>query len=392
MNSVRKIIGVFIMLFFALPMLFGIIWAVGMTKAVVSPEFLSDMPREIISEVPQFVDDMLEAMQEEDFTTDENDRAWLKAISEAGTTPKELMEEIGLLAWLQNELSDSLRDIGDILRGEMDPKHITLNMKPLKEALKHKAIDQYILGLLQKFPPCDVEQLEDWQDYDVDHHSVFGSLPACQPDPLIVAEALEDWRSDIDYDIPDEVDMFEDTRFLPRGFSTARTVVSLTYLLFLIPAVFIAFGALIGATSKTGFLQWTGITTIIGGIIPLGMAVFAKKIIPAAMNWIPYDYSHDISIQFQEMLIDKVGGIVVPIVDQLFSPVIAVAGTVCIVGVILYAFSFAITPEEPAAPVQASTPVDPTIEEKIDEEPEETKVEETKIEEIIEEEKDEDKE
>ena len=48
MNSLRKIIGVFIMLFFALPLLFGIIWAVGTTKAVVSPEFLSDMPREII--------------------------------------------------------------------------------------------------------------------------------------------------------------------------------------------------------------------------------------------------------------------------------------------------------------------------------------------------------
>jgi len=97
MNSVRKIVGVLIMLFFAIPILFGIIWAVGITKAVVSPEFLSDMPREVIAEVPQFVDEMLETMQEEDFTTNENARAWLKAISEAGTSPKELMEEIGLL-------------------------------------------------------------------------------------------------------------------------------------------------------------------------------------------------------------------------------------------------------------------------------------------------------
>lgn len=379
MNSVRKIIGVLIMVFIAIPVLFGVIWAVGITKAVVSPEFLSDMPREFIEEVPEFVDDMLEAMQEEDFTANENYRAWLKAITEASTTPKELMEEIGLLDWLQNELSASLQDIGDILRGDMKPQEITLNMRPLKQALKHKAIDQYILGLLQKFPPCDLDQVEAWQDSYIDG-DLFDSLPACQPDPLIVSEALTEWRDDIEYDIPDEVEMFEDARFLPRGFSTARTVVSLTYLLFLIPAAFIAFGALVGATSKPGFLQWTGLTTIIGGIIPLGMAVFAKKIVPAALNWIPYDYSHEFSIQFQDLLIDKLGGPVTVVVDRLFSPVIAVAGTVCIVGLILYALSYAVTPP-PAAASRESTPTKPEIESKTAAEPEQPEEESPQVEE-----------
>ncbi|MFC2155861.1 hypothetical protein ACFLRB_05175 [Acidobacteriota bacterium] len=378
MNSVRKIIGVLIMLFFALPILFGIIWAVGMTKAVVSPEFLSDMPRELIAEVPQFVDDMLEAMQEEDFTTNENARAWLKAISEAGTTPKELMEEIGLLDWLQNELSASLQDVGDILRGEMEPKQITLNMRPLKQALQHKEIDRYIMNLLKKFPPCDLDQVGSWQGSDWDD-DMFDSLPACQPDPLIVSEALDEWRDDIGYDIPDEVDLFEGVRFLPRGFSTARTVVSLTYLLFLIPAAFIAFGALIGASSKQGFLQWAGLTTIIGGLIPLGMAIFAKKIVPFALHWAPYDYSHDVSIQFQEMVIDKVGGLTTVLFDQLFSPVIAVAGTVCIVGIILYALSFAVTTAS-TEPVRETSSTEPKLESKTEEEPgqaEEEKKEET---------------
>ena len=368
MNSARKIIGVLIMLFFALPILFGIIWAVGMTKAVVSPEFLSDMPREFIAEVPQFVDDMLEAMQEEDFTTNENARAWLKAIREAGTTPKELMEEIGLLGWMQNELSASLQDVGDILRGEMEPKQITLNMRPLKEALRHKAIDQYIKNLLGKFPPCDLDQVESWQGSDWDD-DMFDSLPACQPDPLIVSEALQDWRSDIDYDIPDEVDLFEGARFLPRGLSTARTVVSLTYLLFLIPAAFIAIGALIGASSRQGFLQWTGITTIIGGLIPLGMAIFAKKIVPLALHWAPYDYSHEFSIQFQEMVLDKVGGLMSILFDRLFSPVIAVAGTVCIVGIILYALSFAVT-QASTEQVREVSSSEPELENKTGEKPE----------------------
>ena len=92
------------MIFIAMPLLFAIIWAVGITKAVSSPEFLSDIPQEVIAQVPDLVDEMLAAMQEEDFSTDENAREWLKAITETDTSPKELMEETGLLNWLQDEL------------------------------------------------------------------------------------------------------------------------------------------------------------------------------------------------------------------------------------------------------------------------------------------------
>jgi len=248
----------------------------------------------------------------------------------------------------------------------MEARQITLDMRPLKEALKHKAIDQYIMNLLKKFPPCDLDQVEDWQGSGWDDE-LFDSLPACQPDPFIVSEALQEWREDIDYDIPDEVDIFEGARYLPRGLTTARTVVSLTYLLFLIPAAFIAIGALIGASSKQGFLQWIGVTTIIGGIIPLGMAIFAKKIVPLSMHWIPYDYSQEVSIQFQDMVLDKVGGLMSVAFDQLFSPVIAVAGTVCIVGIILYALSFAVS-QDSAEPVRETAAAEPQEESKTTEE------------------------
>ena len=353
------------MVFIALPTLFGIIWAVGITKAVVSPEFLSDMPREIIAEIPQHVDEMIKEMQDEDFTGDDDARAWIKAIARADTSPKELMEEIGLLNWLQNELSASLQDIGDILRGEMEPKQITLNMRPLKQALQHKAIDRYIMKLTENFPPCELEQLEEWRDEHDD------SFPACRPDPRIVEEVLRDWRADVEGDIEDEVELFEDARFLPRGLSTARTVVSLTYLLFLIPAAFIAFGALIGASSKIGFLHWSGISTIIGGIVPLGMAFFTKSIVPWAIKWFPYEYTdHDLSIRFQEMLVDKVGGITTSVVDQLFSPVIAAAGTVCVIGIVIYALSFMVTP-----PAGESTTTGPDAASQSEEKPAETKTE-----------------
>ncbi len=371
MDSVRKIFGVLIIVFIALPILFGIVWAVGVTKAVVSPEFLSDMPREMIEKVPSMVDEMLETMQEEDFPRNENERAWIKAIKDADTSPKELMAEIGLLDWLENELSTSFRDIGEILRGNMEPKRITLNLRPLKKALQHKAIETYIMSLVRNFPPCDVDDLETWRRSDPGD-DLFGSLPACQPDPLIVTEALAEWRSDIEKDIDDEVEIFQDAHLVPKGLRTARTVVSLTYLLFFIPAIFIALGALVGASTKQGFLQWTGISTIIGGLLPLGLALFIKKIVPLAMEWAPYEHHHWAwtSTRFQELVIEKLGGLSAILVEQLFSPVIAVAGVVCVVGIILYALSYLIQPTHPvttnATPQQPGptnvppTPVSPT--------------------------------
>ena len=59
MNQTRNIFGFLIMLFLAVPILFGIIWAVGLTQAVVSQKTLSELPGEIIAEVPGLLDGML---------------------------------------------------------------------------------------------------------------------------------------------------------------------------------------------------------------------------------------------------------------------------------------------------------------------------------------------
>ena len=48
MNPARKIIGLLIIVFIAIPSVLAIIWSVGLTKAVVSPEFLSDLPLSLI--------------------------------------------------------------------------------------------------------------------------------------------------------------------------------------------------------------------------------------------------------------------------------------------------------------------------------------------------------
>ncbi|UCH92942.1 MAG: hypothetical protein JSV88_21975, partial [Candidatus Aminicenantes bacterium] len=105
MNGVRKVIALLIIIFIAIPVLIGIIWSVGFTRAVVSPEFLSEIPRDIITKIPDLLEETLEAVDREDVIRDEDARAWVRAVAEVETTPKELLEKIGIMDWLRNELS-----------------------------------------------------------------------------------------------------------------------------------------------------------------------------------------------------------------------------------------------------------------------------------------------
>lgn len=345
MNKTRTIIGSFIIVFLGIPSLFAIIWAVGLTKAAVSPELLSDLPQEIIAEVPDLVNDILTSVQDKDDIFKDNTEKWIKVIPELETSPKELLEKIGLLKWLENELSESLQSIGDILRGKRKSFDVVLNLRPLKLSLSHKAVDQYFFDILKKLPPCDEMNTEIWKSLAIDNES-YEDLPACQPDLKIAKEVLQQARNEIIYDIPDEIDIFQGDWFFRGDIDFAKTIISLTYLLFLIPAVFIILGSLIASTSKSSFFTWSGIATLIGGIFPLAISLLLKNIIIKFIHLAPCSHFDVFSTELQEIIFEKMGGIMHIVVNQLFSPVGKVAGTVCVIGVVLFALSFAVSDDK----------------------------------------------
>jgi len=348
MNPLRQIIGLLIIVFIGIPALFCIIWAVGLTRAAVSPELLSDLPQEIITEVPYFIDDIFNAAQREDSISDENTRVWINAAAKVGKSPRELLAEIGFLDWLKNNLSGSLKELGEILRGETGLRSIMLDFRPLKRAIMHEAVESYFFEIIKNLPPCSNTEIEQWEtasinDYHDDYHD--HDLPACQPTPEIARKALKSIRMEMLDDMPDEVDIIKKERHFPRGINLSRWIVSLTYLLFLIPVVFILVGSLVAASSKSSFFRWSGISTGIGGILALALALFAKNISTIALDSIPFHMSGKVSIEMQEVVFDNMGGILGVVFEKLFSPVVTVAGIVCIVGVVLFAFSYAFPSE-----------------------------------------------
>ena len=402
MIAVRKIIAILIIAFIGLPILFGVIWVVGLTKATVSSEFISDLPQEIIREIPDIAQEIFEEGQDEKVIRDENTRAWFLAAEKAGVSPKQFLADIGLLDWLKYELSDSLDEVGEILRGERRARPITIDLRPLKDILMRDEIDQYLMQVLEELPPCDEEGEREWQQigrWGLDDRE----LPACRPDMEVAREALIEWRMDAVSEMENEVEIFEDVEFIPFGLSRFLTVIS--SFLFVFPALFIFIGSLIAATSPASFFRWCGISTFIGALPALLLAFFVKYISLWGLKIAPF-YSSDWgswSPELQELILDKTSWIPMRIIDQIFSPVVTVAAIVCVLGIVLFAISLmvrnkpkgrAVTSAQAPPPVspekapEEEAPVKAEIAEKVEEEVEkaEDKVEEQEFK-ITEEEK-----
>src|SRR4030042_4175215 len=164
MHIARRFIGLILIVFFGLPTLFGIIWAVGMIKASVSAESLPDLPRKIIADIPETADEIFREAQDAQYIGDSDTRAWFQAAAKTGISPRELMEKTGLLQWMEGEGSDSLKEIGRVLRGERRPRPSVVGLRPVKEALLHPEMDLFLEKTLENLPPCDERGLKEGGD------------------------------------------------------------------------------------------------------------------------------------------------------------------------------------------------------------------------------------
>jgi hypothetical protein len=361
MNTARRFIGLLLIVFLGLPTLFGIIWAVGMIKASVSAEFLTDLPREIIADIPDKADEIFREAQDDRVIFDDNTRAWFQAAAKTGISPRDLMEKTGLLEWLDGELSDSLRQIGRVLRGERRPRPITIDLRPLQAALLHPEVDRFLEETLKNLPPCDERGQMLWGELalgDIRRHEI----PACQPDLETAKAVLIEARLRAVDDMDDRVEVFEGVRSFPLlPFGISGTITFLSYFLFMIPAAFIFLGALIAASSPAGFFRWSGVSVLVGGLPTLILALATKFFSLWAIKAAPF-FEHDYwASDLGDLVLNKLGWIPERIVNQLFSPVVWVAALVCVTGAVLYALSFTVRDRSRKAQKPVSPPPAPVV-------------------------------
>jgi len=386
MVVIRKILGALIILLFALPTLFGIIWAVGLTKAAISPEFVSDIPQQIIEETPVLLEEIFKDAQDRDFVSDENTRRWFRTAAEVGASPRKLLEETGMQDWMKNELSASLTKVGDILRGDRRARTIAIDLVPLKAALRHEAIDRYLEEILDRLPLCNEDEMDEWMEaYDRDIN--LFELPACRPDIDLALSVFRAERLRMLEDMDDEIEIFEGVRYPPLGIS--RSVTLFSYGMFLIPALFLFAGAIIAATSPASFCRWFGVSTIVAALPVLGLAVLVRYVTAWGLKTAAF-WESGIS-DLEELVLEKIVWIPDMVVGHLFGEVVALAGTVCVIGLVIFALSFVVRSERRVKPkrrVQTAAAAKPLpAPDKVAPDAEEAKPEELEAEVVVEKEK-----
>jgi hypothetical protein len=334
MHTVRKVIGFLIIILFGLPSLIAVIWTVGVTRASVSPDFLSDMPQEIIREVPFLVEEIFEEAQDEDVIRDENTRDWFRAAAQADISPRGLLEETGVLGWMENELSQSLQDIGDVMRGKTRVRPVEFDLRPLKKALFDPEFEKYLLQMMENLPPCDEHGLRQWQTIAAGDE--WFEAPACRPDMNSARTVLLLKRDEFVRVIPDEVEVFSGIRYVPFG--AVRLITMLSYFFFFVPLVFILIGAAVAADSFGSFLRWSGLSILIGGLVALGLAFFVKNFAMLGIGLAPMTQPDYWISDLQGLVLEKTRWIPMMVMDRLFDPVMTVAGVVSVCGLVFFVF------------------------------------------------------
>jgi len=354
MSPLRKTIGFLIAALIGIPVLFATILAVGVSNAVVTPEVMSDLPREIIAELPSAIDELYTALETDEDIDDEKTRIIVDSMKRTGIKPRKIMDDSGVFEWLKGELSESIRQFGEVLRGERNPDPILLNMKPLKDSILHNSVTSYLKSVVSNLPECrDIEIEEwkriafknDWSDgFDLDE------FPTCRPAGLeITDDLIKMFQLRAIEEMPESVEILDEWVDLPRGWNFTKTISTVTYSLFIFPALLIFLGSLIAATSKASFFRWSGVTTMIGGLLAYGLASLLENIIPVSEFSLRYDFANSVSTRFEELVIMKVGNLTEMFLNSLFAPASKLGGTIAIIGLILFALSFLLNDDKKTA-------------------------------------------
>ncbi len=345
MKPFRKTIGFLIIALIGIPVLFATIIAVGITNSVVSPEVMSDLPEEIISELPSSIDEIYETLKNENDIKDEKTKTIVEAMKSVNIRPSRILDDSGILKWLQGELSVSLKQFGEVLRGERKPDPIRLNMAPLKKALLHNSITSYLRSVITNLPECRDLETEEWKKIaftnDISEGFDLDGFPSCRPTGLeITDDLIKVFQLRAVEKIPEDTEIFDDYVDFPQGWNFTRIISAAMYAFFILPALLIFLGSLIASTSKESFFRWSGVATMIGGITAYGLGSLMENIIPISKFATKYDFSNAVSSRFEELIILKTGEITEMFMDSLFAPTTKLAGTVIIIGLIIFAISF----------------------------------------------------
>ncbi len=355
-----KFIGVLLLIALGIPLLIAAIFASGLTRAVTSPDFYGDLAGKVVKRMPEMIDKSFAAARQPGAVSDPDARAWIEAMSKAETSFSKMLELTGIQGWLQDEVAMKVARVGDVVAGKAQPGEIFLDMRPLKKALVSDEMGAYLNQVLAKLPECDAMGIEKWKQRAISKRHEK-PLPACNPGKEVIEQRTQ-WMEAWLGQIPDQKPMFEGrVTSEPVVLEALHWVDSAMWLLFLLPALFIAIGALLVRSDGRGFLGVSGGTILTGGAVSLLLSWLASGWMITAIGhnperWMTGAHARLFGSQAGRMFIKELSGTVGVFLNDLFSPVVTSALIVCGIGLGLIVLSYLLKDRSPSVPT-SSTPM-----------------------------------
>ncbi len=255
MDGARKVLGVFLLVCLGVPLFVATQLAVSVTSAVFSEEFLEKVPQQAVEEFPEAAEEFYALSEETGSVKDPDARAWLAALHKAEPSASNFLKESGIQGWLDTEVQPLIKQVIGVLKGELQPQDISIDLRPLKKGLNSDYVKGVANRTLEALPPCDAVQTTAWRLMTRNPKAVK-KLPPCNPgfqQPALAVEIAVQRLSRF----PDEHKVFQGEKELP-GVNAFSWVNSLMWLLLLFPiSLILIFSAVGGGKS---FLVWSGVT------------------------------------------------------------------------------------------------------------------------------------
>ena len=338
----RKVVGGLFLFLIAAPVLGAVIWAAGIAHGVLGEGFLEEVPREVIRQLPEVVEESFEAAKQPGAIQDPDAAAWVAAAAAADMTPSEVLDKSGIYAWLEGEVDGTITDVHRSLRGEIDPREVTLDLRPLKTALTSSPMRTWVKDVLGQLPACDAAGLERWGLAN-QRMGTKKLLPPCNPGVQLGTVPIQTVVDGL-VEFPDQVAPMKGHK-PPRGLNVLQTTERFLWVMFIAPLILLVLGAAIASTEAGGFLRWLGIGTLFGSFGALMGAWTTQGVVTAALAVDPSHWTTPKDTPFwtgeaSHALARRIADLTSMLIDQLFEPVVMTAWIVAAVGAVLVGLSF----------------------------------------------------
>ncbi len=343
MPTSKRVAIILLSLFIALPITFACIWAVGVSNALFSSDsqLIPNLSKTIIKDAPSLVNGFVEIysipqINEGGHKTNKNSITLIQAVRKSSITPGEMIENIGIYAWMQSDLSNTFEKTDRILKGKDSPVAVSVNIKKLKEAIKSDVFVDYLKEVYKNMPACSDQEMISWQYFAMGSTS---KAPVCYPGDQFLNGVMKLSVEQVD-SIPDEAILIQEDK-------VSHISPNLCLLLLLIPTLVIAVISLIGKTDGVSFLKTYGIIVLAVGAVNILFANIVKytalKVWSTATLNINAASGTQVDMDKVAALTESMQNITSVIAKDLITPVIGTAVGVTILGAILLGISLTIS-------------------------------------------------